>query len=50
MSLQTLGQNGATAVDAHQGDGLGIVVLDDLVRDAHERTAHVVPVEDDLLI
>jgi hypothetical protein len=27
-----------------------IVVLDDLVRDAHERTAHVVPVEDDLLI
>jgi hypothetical protein len=36
-------------VDAHQGDGLGVVLLDDLVRDADERAADVVLVEDDLL-
>jgi hypothetical protein len=66
QALQALGKNRATPVDTDQGkrvwgpaspahaSGLGtpwrIVVLDDLVRDAHERTAHVVPVEDDLLI
>jgi len=50
QALQALGEDRATPVDTHQSHGLGIVVLDDLVRDAHERTAHVVPIEDDLLI
>jgi len=50
QSPQALGQDRATAVDPDEGDLVGVVVLDDLVRDAHERTAHVIPVEDDLLI
>ncbi len=50
QALQALGEDRATAVDPHQGDLVRIVVLDDLVRDSHERTAHVVPVEDDLFI
>ena len=51
QALQALGEDRPATVDAHEGDAVsGIVVLHDLVRDSHERTAHVVPVEDDLLI
>ena len=49
---QPRGEQRAPAVDAHDRQrrrGIG-VLLDDLVRDADERAAHVVPVEDDLLL
>ena len=48
--VQAGGEVRAAAVDAHEGDGAAVVLLDHLVRDAHERTADVVLVEDDLLI
>ena len=50
QALQSLGEDRPAAVDPDERHRGGIVVLDDLVRDAHERTAHVIPVEDDLLI
>ena len=46
--VQAGGEVRAAAVDAHEGDGSAGVLLDDLVRDAHERPADVVLVEDDL--
>ena len=48
--VQARGEMGAAAVDADEGDGPAAVLLDDLVRDAHERAADVVLVEDDLLL
>src|SRR3954449_7621464 len=39
-----------SAVDAHEGDRATAVLLDHLMRDAHERAADVVLVEDDLRI
>ena len=47
--VQAGGEMRAAAVDAHEGDGPAAVLLDHLVRDAHERAADVVLVEDDLL-
>ena len=47
--VQPPGEERAATVDAHDGEAVVLgVLLDDLVRDAHERSAHVVPVEDDL--
>ena len=46
--VQAGGEMRAAAVDADERDGLAGVLLDDLVRDAHERPADVVLVEDDL--
>ena len=46
---QARGERGAAAMDADDGELLRGVLLDDLVRDAHERAPHVVAVEDDLL-
>ena len=46
--VQARGEVRAAAVDADERDGPAGVLLDDLVRDAHERAAHVVLVEDDL--
>ena len=45
--VQARGEMGAAAMDAHQRDVSVSVLLDDLVRDAHERAADVVLVEDD---
>ena len=45
--VQPRGEMGSAAVDAHEGDGPAAVLLDHLVRDAHERAADVVLVEDD---
>ena len=45
--VQARGEVRAAAVDAHERDGPAGVLLDDLVRDAHERAADVVLVEDD---
>ena len=50
QALQALCEDRPSAVDADQRNTVGIVVLHDLVRDPHEGTAHVIPVEDDLLI
>ncbi len=47
--VQAGGEMRAAAVDAHEGDGAAAVLLDHLMRDAHERTADVVLVENDLL-
>ncbi len=48
-ALQALGEHGAAAVDADEREPLRVAaVLDDLVRDARERPAHVLAVEDDL--
>ena len=46
--LQAGGEQRAAAMDADESDVVCGVVLHDLVRDAHERAAHVVAVEDDL--
>ena len=48
--VQARGEMGAAAVDPHQRDVPVAVLLDDLVRDADERAADVVLVEDDLLV
>ena len=48
--VQALGEMGAAAVDADERDGPAGVLLDDLVRDAYERAADVVLVEDDDLL
>ena len=48
--VQASGEMRAAAVDAHEGDGPAAVLLDHLMRDAHERAADVVLVENDLLI
>ena len=45
--VQPLGEMRAAAVDAHEGERPAGVLLDDLVRDAHQRPADVVLVEDD---
>jgi hypothetical protein len=47
--VQPGGENRSAAVDAHEGNGPATVLLDHLMRDAHERAADVVLVEDDLL-
>ena len=48
--VQAARQQGAAGVDADQGELLAAgVLLDDLVRDPHQRAAQVVSVEDDLL-
>ena len=45
------GEHGAAAVDADERELLRLSpVLDDLVRDARERSPHVVVVEDDLAV
>jgi len=49
-ALQPRGEHRSSAVDPNERNVVGVVVLVDLVRDSHERTAHVIPVEDDLLI
>ncbi len=45
--VEPAGEVRAATVDAHQRHGAAGVLLHDLVRDAHERTADVVLVEDD---
>ena len=49
-AVQAVGEVGAAAVDADEGDRAARVLLHDLVRDPDERPAHVVLVEDDLLL
>ena len=47
---QSAGQQSAATMDAHDRQAVVLgVLLDDLVSDPHERAAHVVAVEDDLL-
>ena len=48
--MQAAGEVHAAAVDADDRDGAIGVLLHDLVRDPHQRPAHVVLVEDDLLL
>ena len=48
--VQARGEMRAATVDAHQRDVPVGVLLDDLMRDAHERAADVVLVEDNLLL
>ena len=49
-AVDPAGEHRAAAVDADDREPLGLgVLLDDLVRDAHERAPDVVPIEDDLL-
>ena len=44
-----LGDDGAAAMDPDDGEAASAGLLDDLVRDAHERAPHVLGVEDDLV-
>ena len=44
--VQAVGEMRAAPVDAHEGDRTTAVLLDHLVRDAYERAADVVLVED----
>ena len=48
QGVQAAGEHGAAGVDADEGDGLGAgVLLDDLVRDPHQRAAQIVAIEHD---
>jgi len=47
QGVEPLGQDRAPTLDAHQRDLASGVLLDDLVRDPHERAANVIVVEND---
>ena len=48
-SRSALCEHGAAAMDPDDGETAPARLLDDLVRDAHERAPHVLGVEDDLV-